>query len=76
MTKGLLKEWALTRNSLKIPNQKNQKIQSSYGEQNKRTKRPQGQKLNMKACSQEEINWSVIEKSVQNKTVWSLQDQN
>ena len=27
-------------------------------------------------CSQEEINWSKIEKSVQNKTVWTLQDKN
>ena len=44
---------------------KNQKIQSSYGEQNKRTTRPWRQKLNMKACSQEEINLSKIEKSIQ-----------
>ena len=44
--KGLLKKWTLTGNSLKNSNQKNQKVQSSYGEQNKRTTRPQGQKLN------------------------------
>ena len=25
-------------------------------------------------CSQEEINWSKFEKSIQNKTVWTLQD--
>ena len=30
----------------------------------------------MKACSQEEINLSKIEKSIQNKTVWTLQDWN
>ena len=39
--KGFLKKKALTGNSLKISNQKNQKLQSSYGEQNKRTN-PEG----------------------------------
>ena len=53
---------------------KNQKIKSSYGEQNKRTTRPWRQKLDIKACSQEEINWSRIEKIIQKKTVWTLQD--
>ena len=38
-----------------------------------KTTRPWRQKLNMKACSQEEINLSKIEKSIQNKTVWTLQ---
>ena len=41
------KNWASTGNSLKISNQKNQRIQSSYGEQNKRTTRPWRQKLNL-----------------------------
>ena len=45
--KGILRKWVLAENSLKISNQKKRKIQSSHGEQNKRTTRPQGQKLNM-----------------------------
>ena len=53
---------------------KNQKIKSSYGEQNKRTTRPWRQKLSMRACSQEEINWSEIEKSIQNEIVWTLKE--
>ena len=72
--KGLLKEWALTRNSLKISNQKNQKIQSSYGEQNKRTTRPQGQKLNMNHVARKELTEAKSEKSIQNETVRTLKD--
>ena len=34
---------------------------------------PQG-KTQQEPCSQEEINWSKIEESIQNKTVWTLQD--
>ena len=44
---------------------KNQKIHSSYGEQNKRTTRPQGQKLDRKQRKQEEKNWSIFEKIIQ-----------
>ena len=55
---------------------KNQKIHSSHGDQTKGTTRPQGQKLNMNPCKQEEINGSEIEKIIQNKTVGTLQDNN
>ena len=40
-TRGLLKNWVLTGNSLKISNQKNQKKQSSYGEQKKEPEDPE-----------------------------------
>ena len=33
-------------------------------------------KTEQEPCSQEEINWSQIEKSIQKKTVGNLQDQN
>ena len=70
--KGLLKKRALTGNSFKVSNQKTKK--SNHLMDNKtKTTRPWRQKLNMKACSQEEINLSKIEKSIQNKTVWTLQ---
>ena len=65
--KGLLKEWALTRNSLKISNQKNQKIQSSYGEQNKRTTRPQGQKLNMNHVARQKLTEAKKKKAFRKK---------
>ena len=44
--KGLLKKWVLTGKGLNFQTKKNQKIQSSHGEQNKRTTRLRGQKLN------------------------------
>ena len=53
---------------------KQKKIQSSYGKQNKRTTRPWKQKLNLNPCMEEVINWSQIEKIIQNKTVETLQD--
>ena len=69
--KNLLKNWALTGNSLKFSNQKKQKIHSSYGEQNKKATKA---KTEQEPCSQEELNLSKIEKSFQNKTVRALQD--
>ena len=51
--KGLLKKWALTGNCLKISNQK---IQSPYGEQNKRTTRTLEQKLNMNHVARKKLN--------------------
>ena len=53
---------------------KNQKFHSSHGDQTKGTTRPQGQKLNMNPCKQEEINRSKIEQIIQIKTVGTLQD--
>ena len=74
--KGLLKKWPLTGNSLKNSNQKNQRIQSSYGEQNKKNQKSLKAKTEPDPCSQEEKNWSKFEKSIQKKTVRTLQDQN
>ena len=68
------RKWIYGKICLKISNQKISKNHSSHGEQNKRTTRPQRQKLNKNPCKQEEINWSKIEKIIQNKTVGTLQD--
>ena len=65
--KGLLKKWTLTGNSLKISSQKNQKVQSSYGEQNKRTTRPQGQKLNMNRVARKELTEAKLKKTFRKK---------
>ena len=55
---------------------KSQKFQSSYIVW--RTKQKNHKilkaKIEYEPCSQEEINWSKIEKSIQNKTVRTLQD--
>ena len=61
--KGFLKKRALTGNSLKISNQKNQKLQSSYGEQNKRTTRPRRQKLNMKHLATKKLTEAKLKKA-------------
>ena len=60
---GLLRKWILTENSLKISNQKNRKIQSSHGEQNKRTTRPQGQKLNMKHVARKKLTAAKLKRA-------------
>ena len=61
--KGLLKKWALTGNSLKISNQKNQKIESSYWEQNKRTTRLCRQKLNMNRVLRKKLTEANLKKA-------------
>ena len=53
--KDLLKKRALTGNSLKNSNQKNQRNQSSYGEQNKRTTRTLGQKSNLNHVARKKL---------------------
>ena len=50
-------------NSLKISNQRNQKIQSSYGEQNKRTTRLQRQKLNMNHVARKKLTEAKLKKA-------------
>ena len=72
--KGLLKEWVLTWKLIECSRQKFQKFHSPHGEANKRTTWPWGQKLNKSPCKQEDINWSKIEKIIQNETVGTLQD--
>ena len=61
--KGLLKKWVLTRNSLKISNQKNQKSQSSYGEQKKRFTWHQGQELNKNHVARRKLTEAKLKKA-------------
>ena len=46
---------------------KNQKVRSSYGEQNKRTTRPQGQKLNMNHITRQKLTESKLKKAFRRK---------
>ena len=64
--KSILKNWALTGNSLKNSNQ-NQKIQSSYGEQNKRTTRLWKHKLNMNHIASMKITEANLKKAFRMK---------
>ena len=61
--RGLLKKWGLTGNSLKISNQKKEKNQSSQEEQNKRTTRPRGQKLNMNRVARKKLTEAKLKKA-------------
>ena len=72
--KGLLKEWALTRNSLKISNQKKPKNPIIIWRTKQKIHKTARAKTEQEPCRQEEINWSKIEKSFQNGTVWTFQD--
>ena len=55
---------SLTGNSLKISNQKkNQKIQSSHGEQNKGTTRPRGQKRNKNHVAGKKLTEAKLKKA-------------
>ena len=65
--KGILRKWVLAENSLKVSNQKNRKIQSSHGEQNKRTTRPQGQKLNMNQVARKKLTEANLKKALRIK---------
>ena len=65
---------SLTGNSLKISNQKKPKNPViAWRTKQKNHKAPRA-KTEDEPCSQDEINWSKIEKSIQNKTVGTLQD--
>ena len=72
--KGILRNWVLAENSLKISNQKNRKIQWPHGKQNKRTTRPQGQNLNMNHVARKKLTEAKLKKNIQNETVRTLQD--
>ena len=52
---------------------KTKKYQSPYGEQKNEPQDPEA-KTEHEPISQEEIDWSIFEKSIQNKTVRTLQD--
>ena len=65
--KNLLKQWVLTGNSLKPSNQKNQKIQSSHGEQNKWTTRLRWQNLNMNHVARKKLTEAKLKKAFRKK---------
>ena len=65
--KGLLKKWPLTENSLKISDKKFQKLHSSHGQQNKKTRRPQGQKLNMNHVARKKLTEAKLKKAFRKK---------
>ena len=72
--KGLLKKRALTGNSFQFfepKKTKNSVIVRRTKQKNHKTLKA---KTEHELCIQEEINWSKIEKSIQKKTVWTLQD--
>ena len=74
--KGLLKKWVLTGKQFEDFRQKISKIPLlPWRTKQKNHKTPRA-KIEHEACSQEEINWSNFEKSIQNKFVWNLQDYN
>ena len=65
--KGLLKKWVLTGKQFEDFRQKIQKFHSSHGEQNKRTTRPQGQKLNMNHVARKELTEAKLKKAFRKK---------
>ena len=71
--KGLLKKRALTENNLKFSNQKAENSSHRMENKTKETQDPRA-KTEPEPCSQEENNWSKFEKSIQKKTVRTLQD--
>ena len=72
--KGLLKKWVLTGKGLKFSNQKKPKNPVIAWRTKQKNHKTPGAKTEQEPCSQEEINWSKIEKSIQNKIVGTLQD--
>ena len=65
---------SLTGNSLKISNQKKPKNPVIAWRTKQRDHKTPRAKTEQEPCSQEEINWSKIEKSIRNKTVGTLQN--
>ena len=72
--KGPIKYWYLTGNSLRNSNQKIQKNPVIVWRTKQKNPNTLKAKNEHEPCSQEEINWSKIEKNIQNKTVQILQD--
>ena len=72
--KGILKKWALTGNTLKTSNQKKKKNPIILWRTKQKNHKTPESKTEHELCSQEETNWSKSEKSIQNKTVRTLQD--
>ena len=62
--KDLLKKMSFNPETVwKFPTKKNQKIQSSYGEQNERTTKPRGQKLNMNHVARKNLIGAKLKKA-------------
>ena len=62
--KGLLKKWVSTRKQFEnFKPKKTKKIQSSYGEQNKRTTRTRKQKLNMNHVARKNLTEAKLKKA-------------
>ena len=72
--KGLLKKWVSSGNSLKISNKKSPKSPVIVCRTKQKYHETPEAKTEHEPCSQEELNWSKIEKSIQNKTARTLQD--
>ena len=73
--KGLLKKWVfLTAKQFEAFRQKLQELHSSYGEQKKRSTRPQGQKLSMNHVARKKLTEAKLKKKIQNKSFRTLQD--
>ena len=71
--KGLLKKWALTGNGLKFSNQTTKNPVSVWRTKQKSHKTLKA-KFEHEPGGQEKINWSKIEKIIQNETVGTLQE--
>ena len=71
--KNLLKKWVLTGKSLKISNKKKTKNPVIAWRTKQKIDETPKAKTEHEPRSQEELNWSKIEKSIQNETVGTLQ---
>ena len=71
---NLLKKWASTGNSLNFSKTKKPKNPVIVWRTKQKNHKTLEAKPEHEPCNQEEINWSKLEKSIQNKTVWTLQD--
>ena len=72
--KDLPKTCVSSNNRLKISDQKKIKIPVFAWRTKQRNQKTPNAKTEHELCSQEEINWSKIEKSIQIQTVGTLQD--
>ena len=61
--KGFPKTWVLTGKQFDNFKAENQTIQSSHGEQNERTTRPQGENLNMNHVAEKKLNEAKLKKA-------------
>ena len=72
--KGLLKNWVLTGKHVEDFRQKNSKIPLLPWRTKQKNHKTPRLKTEHEPGSHDEINWSKIEKSIQNKIVGNLQD--